>query len=126
MTLWPNGLCRTPRVWWDRSDRARSPLSPSADLQQQLHPHMSLVGGFTAVKPSDDHFIRDAGGHRIAPDAAEVVVVRRLNVALSSANFPASGGGFKWRFQTAVSGGGFTPPSPCHHDTMTPPFHKRY
>ena len=43
---------------------------------------MGLVGGFTAVKPSDDHLIRDAGGHRIAPDAAEVVVVRRLNVGV--------------------------------------------
>ena len=82
MTLWPNGLCRTPRVWWGRSDRARGPLSPSADLQQQLHLHVGLVGGFTAVKPSDDHLIRDAGGHRIAPDAAEVVVVSRLNVGV--------------------------------------------
>ena len=62
---------------------------------------MGLVGGFTAVKPSDDHLIRDAGGHRIAPDAAEVVVVRRLNVA-----------GFRRRFQVAVSGGGFISPSP--------------
>ena len=87
---------------------------------------MGLVGGFTAVTPADDGLIHDSVAQQTAPDAVELVVVRRLNVALSSANFPASGGGFRRRFQTAVSGGGFTPPSPCHHDTMTPPFHKRY
>ena len=96
MTRRPNGLCRTPRAWWRRSDPARVALSPSADLQQQMHPHVGLVGGFTAVKPYDDHLIRDSVAQQTGPDAAELVVVRRLNVA-----------GFRRRFQVAVSDGGF-------------------
>ena len=57
---------------------------------------MGLVGGFAAVTPADDGLIHDSVAQRTAPDAAEVVVARRLNVA-----------GFKRRFQTAVSDGGF-------------------
>ena len=48
------------------------------------------------MKPSDDHLIRDAVAQQTGPDAAELVVVRRLNVA-----------GFRRRFQVAVSDGGF-------------------
>ena len=83
MTWGAIGLCHTPRAWWDRSDRARVALSPSADLQQQLHPHVGLVGGFTAVTPADDGLIHDSVAQRTAPDAAELVVVRRLNVGFT-------------------------------------------
>ena len=96
MTLWPSRLRRTLRAWWRRSDRARVPLSPSADLPQQLHLHVGLVGGFTAVKALRQGLIRDSVAQQTGPDAAELVVVRRLNVA-----------GFRRRFQTAVSDDGF-------------------
>ena len=55
-----------------------------------------MVGGFTAVKPYDDGLIHDSVAQQTGPDAAELVVVRRLNVA-----------GFRRRFQAAVSDGGF-------------------
>jgi len=45
---------------------------------------MGFVGGFTAVKPSNDHLIRDAMAQQTGPDAAELVVVRRLDVGFTA------------------------------------------
>ena len=53
---------------------SRSPLLPPA---QPLPRHLGGVDGFTAVKPSNDHLIRDVGGHRTVPHAARVVGLMR-------------------------------------------------
>ena len=45
---------------------------------------MGLVGGFTAVKALRQGLIRDSVAQQTGPDAAELVVVRRLNVGFTA------------------------------------------
>ena len=59
-------------------------------------PSRGFGGRFHGGEALRQGLIRDSVAQQTGPDAAELVVVRRLNVA-----------GFRRRFQTAVSDGGF-------------------